>query len=1038
MEEERHGQNLRATLSQQSAALQKLQIKIAQLEKRNQAQGQRPHEGERRFGNVPGAVYVEPKPPDPSRINQTPTSKTHNPYVVNSRFDYNSFADKVELFKFSGKRGYLRWERNLDEWFHYNNILRKERLAYAIDQLKDDAFKWWVQEEDDRWFYKEPAIKTWRALKEVMRDRFAPDYTRSEIQELYPRRYPTHGSKEARKIVEQEVQRVLPKEANFQPNQGHAIVHCLEQESDIPKVRKMSTSVGQNTLIRSKDKPEQVIVQVKAKVSPIHDKSFHKSSTTCMMHLSLSKSVITGLKEPRYIEEEAPGTNLPMDQKEAQSTKQSKLLNKPKPVIQVSNQGKCLTPPLDTGLNIYILGTGIPDESHMLTGVPSAEPDHELNQNPHHKWKPKSEQCTVQVPKSEVKFTLNQNVFIDSMTRLMHLSCPRKSEIGTGKQGYYKANKEQEVLTATFDIKVNCSMFSSVYKSLYFGIIHLSLPRCFDPGISQEEHKNRAELSQEDGYTNQGKHLQERQPSNQICPKKNIILHHADAPKVNSTITNSVHEIPVSDIIHLVFVQNVEKFSGCKEESFKEIPPDNLLLLGGSNPKMVRAEPARSMKDHPLKKRSNAKVHSRGVILSYLLKEEPPDEQSIPKPKQYQGKTLESQKSMKADLLYLGAGYTVSRSKPFQGGGNVAASNSAAEPEVDPTPYSTSQGANQDIRALKMPYLTNQEGLNHEANFYGFYTQEGVQANWNWAKIFTEQEVMNFTIQRFLSPSICEYATLEEDSSPKKKRPEPKPIIGVKRSLLAFQKAQDLEKWSRKLEDMMNFPKPAKPALHLPYLEDPGFTSNQPQEWQPGDLLSHSEALYNIIGSTMPHWIRRIPIKPKDQAGLHQLAKPTSFKESLQPIQFGSTQGYLWEPGDTLDHSEDIQDVLSCTSTQEIRRISLPINLPYLATSTLNALEKFLQIFAQDQRPYSLLLRPRSISGRLEDHGHVQKLSRYKSSQVSLLEGSKSSLTAIFHGVIKAFAPKTLSSSYFVSFYHFMTVRVCPCRAYKALVFASL
>ncbi|XP_033139078.1 uncharacterized protein LOC117130028 [Brassica rapa] len=705
MEEERHGQNLRATLSQQSAALQQLQIKIAQLEKRNQAQGQRPHEGERRFGNVPGAVYVEPKPPDPSRINQTPTSKTHNPYVVNSWFDYNSFADKVELFKFSGKRGYLRWERNLDEWFHYNNILRKERLAYAIDQLKDDALKWWVQEEDDRWFYKEPAIKTWRALKEVMRDRFAPDYTRSEIQELYPRRYSTHGSKEARKIVEQEVQRVLPKEANFQPNQGHAIVHCLEQESDIPKVRKMSTSVGQNTLIRSKDKPEQVIVQVKAKVSPIHDKSFHKSSTTCMMHLSLSKSVITGLNEPRYIEEEAPGTNLPMDQKEAQSTKQSKLLNKPKPVIQVSNQG-------------------IPDESHMLTGVPSAEPDHELNQNPHHKWKPKSEQCTVQVPKSEVKFTLNQNVFIDSMTRLMHLSCPRKSEIGTGKQGYYKANKEQEVLTATFDIKVNCSMFSSVYKSLYFGIIHLSLPRCFDPGISQEEHKNRAELSQEDGYANQGKHLQERQPSNQICPKKNIILHHADAPKVNSTITNSVHEIPVSDIIHLVFVQNVKKISGCKEESFEEIPPDNLLLLGGSNPKMVRAEPARSMKDHPLKKRSNAKVHSRGVILSYLLKEEPPDEQSITKPKQYQGKTLESQKSMKADLLYLGAGYTVSRSKPFQGGGNVAASNSAAQPEVDPTPYSTSQGANQDIRALKMPYLTNQEGLNHEDNFYGFYTQE--------------------------------------------------------------------------------------------------------------------------------------------------------------------------------------------------------------------------------------------------------------------------------------------------------------------------
>ncbi|XP_048629401.1 uncharacterized protein LOC125600854, partial [Brassica napus] len=353
MEEERHVQNLRATLSQQSAALQKLQLKIAQLKKRNQAQGQRPLEGERRFGDVPGAVYVEPKPPDPSRINQNPTSKTHNNHVVNSRFDYNSFADKIELFKFSGKRGYLRWERNLDEWFHFNNILRKERLAYAIDQLREEAFKWWVQEEDDRRFYNEPTIKTWRDLKEVMRDIFAPDFTSSEIQELYPRRYPIHGSKEARRLVAQEGQRVLSQQDNFQPNQGHAIVHCLDQKSDIPKVRKISTSVGQNILIRSKDKPEQAIVQVKA------------------------KSVITGLKETRYIEEETPGTSLPTDQKEAQSTKQSKLLNKPKPVIIVSNQG-------------------IPDESHILT-----EPEHELNQNPHHKWKPKTEQKIVQVPKPE-------------------------------------------------------------------------------------------------------------------------------------------------------------------------------------------------------------------------------------------------------------------------------------------------------------------------------------------------------------------------------------------------------------------------------------------------------------------------------------------------------------------------------------------------------------------------------------------------------------------------------------------------------------
>ncbi|WZZ51331.1 hypothetical protein YC2023_051438 [Brassica napus] len=103
----------------------------------------------------------------------------------------------------------------------------------------------------------------------------------------------------------------------------------------------------------------------------------------------------------------------------------------------------------------------------------------------------------------------------------------------------------------------------------------------------------------------------------------------------------------------------------------------------------------------------------------------------------------------------------------------------------------TNQGASQDIRALKMTYITNEESLNDEANFYGFYTQEGVQANWNWAKIITETESMNFTSQRFLSPSICEYPTLERDSSSNKERPEAKPIIGVNRSLSAFQKAQD-------------------------------------------------------------------------------------------------------------------------------------------------------------------------------------------------------------------------------------------------------
>ncbi|CAG7863130.1 unnamed protein product [Brassica rapa] len=190
---------------------------------------------------------------------------------------------------------------------------------------------------------------------------------------------------------------------------------------------------------------------------------------------------------------------------------------------------------------------------------------------------------------------------------------------------------------------------------------------------------------------------------------------------------------------------------------------------------------------------------------------------------------------------------------------------SATEPEVNPKPYSTSQGLNQDIRALIMPYLTNQEGLNHEVNIYGFYTQEGVQANWNRAKILTEQEVMNFTSQRFSSLSICEYPTLEGDSSPRKERPEPKPIIGFKRNLSAFQKAQYQKKWPRNYEVMIQSPKPAKPVLHLPQLVASRFNQLQTRHSRPGehfnqsgDIIHGQEEFYKSIPCTSQHRIKRI------------------------------------------------------------------------------------------------------------------------------------------------------------------------------------
>ncbi|KAF8090804.1 hypothetical protein N665_0466s0008 [Sinapis alba] len=1018
---EAHGQTLEATLNQQFVALQKLKNQIARLEKRNKAQGQQPTRRYHRFGDAPEAVYVEPKPPDPSRINQTPASKTHNHHVINSRFDYNSFADKVKLFKFSGKRGYLRWERNLDEWFYYNNIQKKERLSYAIDHLKDDAFKWWVQEEEDRRFYKEPAIKTWRALKEVMRYEFAPDFTSSEIQELYPRRYPTHGSKEARKAAPQEGPTGLSQQDNFQPNQGHAIVHSLDQKNDIPKAIEMSKSVGPNTLIRIKDKPVQDTMQVKAKVSPTLDNLVYQSPTTCMMHLSLSKSVITGLEESKTNKEETSEVILVMDQNKTQGTMQlispkeamsspymlsnptstgqgkssypdnehtcyrcqekghyavicptkkvlketsletktdlpimsdsfilsnllvqnscimhlslsrgfvtgikeykfiveepssvthvmyqekaqdampSMLLKEAKPVTTIPSQGKYLKPFLVEDLNVFVLGIGRPQENYTPTEVPRAEPEHDLTQNPHHRWKPKSEQKIVQVLKPEVIFTLDHHAIIDSMAGIIYLSCPRGSELGTGDQGDNKPNKEKEFLAATAEIKVLCSLFSSVYEFFYFGIIHLSLPRCYHPGIIPERgHPNRDQILKEEAssmmlvdavqrldqrsaeplpfefskgkesfssfktslsldfqdvmhlslprsfdpgikeveiHTTQDQKLQERQPSNQSSPKKSNILHHAIAPKVNSAITHSVHTTPVSDIIHLVFVQNVENFSGCKEDSFKEIPPETLLLLGEPAPMMVKKESTKNVEDHKLQKGSTHHVQGKGVIMSHLLKEEPPDAQPITKPKQYQGKTLESQKRMKADLLYLGAGYPVLRSKLCQGGGYDEAIKTSVQPEVQQTVQTNQLGDASNIGPVQGAYLDNQKEFWDESNFHGFYTQEGVQDNWNFTKILSDQDVMDFS-----NPAFCSASN-----------------------------------------------EPVQPCF------GPAMSKN---EWASTRGISYVKE--GLLGVHIKRNQARDPIQPGAPLGSSNCskpAKPTSDWGSFQPIQFGSTQTFLW------------------------------------------------------------------------------------------------------------------------------------------------
>ncbi|KAF3512692.1 hypothetical protein F2Q69_00009090 [Brassica cretica] len=93
-----------------------------------------------------------------------------------------------------------------------------------------------------------------------------------------------------------------------------------------------------------------------------------------------------------------------------------------------------------------------------------------------------------------------------------------------------------------------------------------------------------------------------------------------------------------------------------------------------------------------------------------------------------------------------------------------------------------------DKGSVQGEYLNIQKVFCHESNFLRRPTQQVFTESWNYNKIFTEEEVMNFTNRMFPRPSICEYQIFEGDSSPMMKRPEPKPIIGLKMDLPAFHK----------------------------------------------------------------------------------------------------------------------------------------------------------------------------------------------------------------------------------------------------------
>ncbi|KAF3510654.1 hypothetical protein F2Q69_00004632 [Brassica cretica] len=277
------------------ASLKKVKDQIDQLEKRNEAQDQRPQKGKRRFGDAPESGYVEPKPPDPLWITPHQTSYTHE-YLSHSYHDYKA-ANNVKNYSFSGSSwpdDYLSWERTMDDWFSYHVVPRKERLSHAIKQLSEKAYS--RLKRVDRAYGKSPeeVVTNWEDLKDVMIRKYVTTLPTQETRRKYPRRFSNGVSKEAKKVVLKEGHKSLIQQDQIRPSQGHTTIYDQYQPDEVLRSMEKKRYVSQDPLTRPKEKSDKPKSQAKAMVCPILDKLVYKSSSTGMSHLSLSRDDNTG------------------------------------------------------------------------------------------------------------------------------------------------------------------------------------------------------------------------------------------------------------------------------------------------------------------------------------------------------------------------------------------------------------------------------------------------------------------------------------------------------------------------------------------------------------------------------------------------------------------------------------------------------------------------------------------------------------------------------------------------------------------------
>ncbi|XP_033142041.1 uncharacterized protein LOC103868886 isoform X1 [Brassica rapa] len=599
-----------------------------------------------------------------------------------------------------GKENYSRWEEDMENYFWEYKVPEHKKLSIALDTLVGEAYQWWLQEEECRIYFKEPTPH-WEYVKELMYEHF-------EMRRLPPRTCPKRFVKlKPRQLHEREVTLTSHYNSYDQfrlykfSGKGEDPRNYLQWEEDmeryfkcnsIPKGEYLSYGLGQLTEKAQRYWKREEKYREQFQEPPIRTWEQFKGIMRDRFAPYIPTQHAQKVSTKRVVQ---PQVLQPANQRQS-----SKPVHTPHVKHNQGEYSKSLKPP-------EVICYRCQGQGHLAKDCPTKRAVKMALREARETNLEVSDSFTRIDKKFDDLINLikagSNSVSSNSMTVLTHLSSAQKVESISGTNIEIK---EQEP---------NPAAQSSP-----------TLDKNVDKGLGNEETRTEAKQQQ----NNEQSTLETSTPADHALEVVNTKAESMQDNQVSEALNLTQYyffESSTSSMKHLLLPISDDSDIGTMEKHPEpnSQPYTQAVVNGETNCEIGDFE-----KETTILPREIIDRPWKGGLASLLIKEEPPVGQCITKPCIYQGKTLASQIRMKPNLLYLGAGKLVLRTKPFEEGGNDEDLKSVARPPTHEINHTSYIGASSDIGALKEGYLCNHKEFNRETSFYRFSTQPEHAANW--------------------------------------------------------------------------------------------------------------------------------------------------------------------------------------------------------------------------------------------------------------------------------------------------------------------